>query len=83
MTPPSRQKVFRWIRRISLFFILTVVAYFLSYGPALSLAVRGYLSPETIDRIYTFHGLAAPDQIGVFWMQFDPLLEAKFRQAVD
>jgi len=80
---PSRQKVFRRIRRISLFLILTVIAYLLSYGPALSLAVRGYLSPETIDRVYTFHGLAAPDQIGVFWMQFDPLLEAKFRQAVD
>ena len=80
---PARQKLFRRIKVISLCSILAVVVYVLSYGPALSLEARGYLSPEMVDRIYTFHGLAAPDKFGLFWMQFDPVLRERFRKAVD
>jgi len=80
---PSRQKLLRRITVIVLCSILAVAVYVLSYGPALSLEARGYLSPETVDRIYTFHGLAAPDKFGLFWVQFDPVLRDQFRKAVD
>ena len=71
------------LHHLGLCSILAVLMYVLSYGPALSLEARGYLSSKTVDRVYTFHGLAPPDKFGLFWMQFDPVLRDRFRKAVD
>lgn len=78
----NRRTVKRITRGVALF-ILFVFAYCLSYGPALSLWVRGYISTETLDAIYTFHGLAAPERVGMLWLYVDPKLAEDFRRRME
>jgi len=84
MTETSERK--RLLRRVftALAVVsLSVVVYCLSYGPALSLWVRGYISRETLDTVYTFHGLSAPDKVGLLWLYVDPKLAEDFRRRMD
>jgi hypothetical protein len=77
------RKCFQRVAIVVAGLVVWVAIYCASYGPALSLAVRGYISWETVEAIYTFHGLSPPDDVGILWMELDPILKERFRKAVD